>query len=60
MIFFLFWDTSLFQALMVPSFGRPMQLLKVRLIGLEGWLYACVMAFRHIDSAVMSVGAVKS
>ena len=32
----------------------------VRLIGFEGWLYTCVMAFRHIDSAVMDVDVVKS
>ena len=32
---------------------------KARLIGSEGWLYACVMDFRHIDSAVMSVDIVK-
>ena len=31
----------------------------VRLIGFYSWLYTCVMAFRHIDRAVMSVNAVK-
>ena len=44
--------------LMVPGFGRPIQL--VRLIDFEGWLYTCVKAFRHIDSEVMSAVVVKS
>ena len=32
----------------------------VRLIGFEGWLYMCVVVFRHIDGAVVSVDVVKS
>ena len=42
---------------------RSMSLLiymGVRLIDFEGWLYLCVITFRHIDSAVMSVDIVKS
>ena len=47
---------------MVLSLCGPMQLLRgeVNRIGFEGWLYTCVMAFRRIDSVVMSVNVVKS
>ena len=34
--------------------------LGVRFIGFKIWLYMCVMAFRNIDSVVMSVDVVKS
>ena len=46
--------------LRVSGFGRPMQLSKMRPIGCEGWLYTCVMALRHIDSAIISVDVVNS
>ena len=44
---------------MVQGFGKPMQLLKGEVHCFENWLYTCVMAFRHLNHAVMSVDAVK-
>ena len=33
---------------------------EVRLLGFVGWLYTCVMVFRHFNSSVMSMDVVKS
>ena len=45
--------------LMISSSGRPMKLLGYEVERCEGWLYTCVMDFRHIDSEVTSVDVVK-
>ena len=41
--------------LMVLCFGRPMQLLR-GFVSFVGWLFMCVIVFRHVDSAIMSGG----
>ena len=49
----------LISELMVPGFGRLMQLLRGEVDRFRGlWLYTCVMAFRRIGRVIMSVDVV--
>ena len=60
MFFFLVSSMRYISELMVSGIGRPMRVLRGELNGFESWLYTCLMTFRHIDRAVMSVFVAKS
>ena len=49
-----------FQSVRLQVLANRCSCLGVTLIDFECWLYACVMAFWHIDSAVTSMDIVKS